>query len=74
MELYNMNNKRRGTALIINNRDFPTSPELGERVGTGEDAEALKNMLTALEFDIAYEENLTKAGMKAAIDTGNGLL
>jgi hypothetical protein len=59
---YNMNNERRGKALVINIQKFDPTPDPQkqpqERVWSIKDVENLKNTLEYLEFEFVLRENL----------------
>lgn len=54
---YNMNHKKRGLAIIINNRTFHSKTNMPERHGTDVDAGTLYKNLMELEFDVHLFHN-----------------
>lgn len=53
--IYKMESTPRGLALVIDNESF--DPGVGDRHGTEEDAEALRNLLIDLDFEIQMKRN-----------------
>ncbi|XP_076459066.1 caspase-3-like [Babylonia areolata] len=66
-ECYNMNHKRRGDALIINNREFSKSTGMGERTGTDTDRDNMYMVLSEMGFSVNMVENCTAAEMESAL-------
>jgi hypothetical protein len=60
VEKYNMNNYRRGIALVINIRKYDAPNQHKERVWSVKDFENLKKTLNYLEFQVVLSQNLTK--------------
>lgn len=63
---YNMDHKKRGTALVINIRNFEANTH-NERMWSDSDIKRLKETLNYLEFDLKLNENLTKQQIEEKI-------
>ena len=63
---YNMNNEKRGIALVINIRSFDNNKH-SERVWSKKDAENLRKTLEYLEFKVVLCENSTKEQIEAIL-------
>ena len=61
---YRMDHKRRGFAIIINNKIFDSKLEMPKREGTDKDAASLELVLTKLGFDIRLFHNCTALTMR----------
>lgn len=62
-DIYPMNRKNRGFAVIINNKTFDQGVGLGARNGTDVDASALANRFAELGFDVELEDDVTTEEM-----------
>lgn len=62
-DIYPMNHKNRGFAVIINNKTFDPSVGLGPRNGTDVDASALANRFAELGFEVEIEDDVTREEM-----------
>ncbi|CAC5377704.1 CASP7 [Mytilus coruscus] len=62
-DIYPMNRKNRGFAVIINNKTFDSVVGLGARNGTDVDASALANRFAELGFDVELEDDVTTEEM-----------
>ncbi|KAK2162969.1 hypothetical protein LSH36_88g00021 [Paralvinella palmiformis] len=60
---YHMNHKNRGHFIIINNKNFDSSTNMGNRNGTDEDAANLYQRFKELGFDVKSYNNLKKIQM-----------
>lgn len=67
---YNMQFAHRGTAIIINNRNFESKTGMNERSGTDVDAAQLYKIFKLLEFNVQMHNNLTCTGMLKTISEG----
>jgi hypothetical protein len=67
--MYNMNNAKRGIALIINIRTYNPNPyNLAERTWSEPDIVKLNKTLEYLEFDLRFYENLTANEIREEIE------
>ncbi|XP_064625664.1 caspase-3-like [Lineus longissimus] len=57
--VYNMNNPKRGLAVVISNRNFDPSTGMSERSGTEIDAIALQSRFQELGFEVQVYKDLT---------------
>ena len=57
-ERYKMNHKRRGKAIIFNHSDF-SRLNLNTRVGTNQDRDRLRTILTQLDFEVVVHDDQT---------------
>ena len=64
---YNMDHKRRGLAVIINNVDFKGK---GKRVGSDVDYAELKRALESLGFDVETHKDKTVSQMSNILTSG----
>ena len=75
-ECYKMENNPRGLFLLVNNRDFDSSTNMGRRDGTNVDADALELLFKELGFTVRRHNNATSYKMKMlcqeAAMTGHG--
>ncbi|XP_025081418.1 caspase-3-like isoform X1 [Pomacea canaliculata] len=62
LNIYKMESTPRGLALVIDNESF--DPGVGDRHGTVEDAEALRNLLIDLDFEIQMKRNCSAEEMR----------
>lgn len=62
-DIYKMDHKNRGYAVIINNKSFDSVVGLGPRNGTDVDASALANRFAELGFDVEIEDDVTTEEM-----------
>ncbi|XP_035669569.1 caspase-7-like isoform X2 [Branchiostoma floridae] len=57
--MYDMTHRRRGMAIVINNKEFQKKTKQKTRKGTDQDADGLFKQLTNLDFDVDMNDNLT---------------
>ncbi|XP_078579967.1 caspase-7-like [Branchiostoma floridae x Branchiostoma japonicum] len=62
--MYDMTHRRRGLAIVINNKEFQKKTKQGVRKGTDRDADSLFKQLTDLDFDVDMNDDLTCKEMK----------
>ncbi len=64
-----MNHRERGTALVINMRNYESNSrvKLKERVWSEKDVEELTKTLAYLEFRVVIRQNLTKPQLMATL-------
>lgn len=65
-----MGNKRRGMAIIINNKDFHPNTGLNTRDGTNLDASRLEGTFLALGFDTDVYHNRTAMQILTIVEQG----
>lgn len=66
-----MGHKRRGTAIIINNKDFHPNTGLNTRDGTNLDASRLEGTFLGLGFDAEVYHNRTASQIINIVEQGN---
>ncbi len=69
-QAYNMNNRYRGVAIIINNKSFDRKTGMNERTGTDADAANLYTELKALDFEVHQFRNKTCTDMLKVMRDG----
>ena len=67
---YDMNHKRRGLAVIINNVTFKRATQLGKRSGSDVDCALLKKDLESLGFDVEAHKDRTVEQMRGIFTSG----
>ena len=72
--MYDMNHPHRGQFIIINNRNFSSETNMGERTGTDVDAANLYSRFKELGFDVTMRHNLTAASMLDVMIQGRGFI
>lgn len=69
---YNMNNPKRGLAMIFNHEFFTTN-HLKSRSGTNVDCETLRNCLLKLGFEVKDYQNLVFKDIQKNLEKGISL-
>eukprot|EP00096_Caligus_rogercresseyi_P008848 TRINITY_DN2870_c0_g1_i2.p1 TRINITY_DN2870_c0_g1~~TRINITY_DN2870_c0_g1_i2.p1 ORF type:complete len:341 (+),score=91.76 TRINITY_DN2870_c0_g1_i2:254-1276(+) len=67
-EVYNMNHRKRGIALIFNHENFDPRLELRKRNGTRADRENLKKTFRNLEFEVRAFDDLDFANLDKILE------
>ena len=67
---YNMNHKKRGPFIIINNHKFNENVGQKDRVGSAIDNQNLKKIFEDLKFDVVIYQNKTVSQMQDIVKTG----
>ncbi|XP_066304654.1 caspase-3-like isoform X1 [Branchiostoma lanceolatum] len=65
--MYDMTHRRRGLAIVINNKEFHKETKQKVRRGTDRDADSLFKRLSDLDFNVQVMDNLTCKEMKSAL-------
>lgn len=66
-ECYNMNHKKRGKAVIFNNKTFDPSTNMGQRLGTDVDAQNLFMLFSEIGFEVELKNDCLAHEMESLL-------
>jgi hypothetical protein len=70
-DCYNMNHRRRGVAVIFNNKYFDPATNMGERSGTDVDMQNLFQLFGEMGFQVVVKNDCTAQEMESFMVKGN---